>query len=451
MATTLDGNKLMKIRITGKGLTADLVDSCTKASFSSAFDQVTEMSLTFLDTHDLSIFRSGVLTSGATVSYGGWSMMARTQELKAGSLGPELTIKAPSLFVERLRGQVGEKAWGRVDVSAWVMGIATDVGMKHIVQPGLGQQTLVRAKPDGESRESTWDVLTAAATAAGVWLYEYGNTLVFAKPSWLIASTWSRRNWDLYWDDWSTYAEGMTGMPTYTKDPNSNPAEKLTVKLVSPDADTARPGDGVYFDGKAVGDMVGMWIVQSVEFPMTVAGVVTLSCVRPVDPTIPPEPVAAETPKSPGTSASTGGTKAPAASAGPSAATASAVDRYVNSVNGTAVDIDGAFGAQCVDLVAHYAINVVGAGNIRGNGKDWYDAGGASGAFTQISAGQSAQKGDIACWGSSWGGGYGHVAIVLEDLGGSIRTLTQNPGPANITNLGKDGLMGYLRPKKDLS
>ena len=438
-AKTLDKGKLQTIRVTGKGLEADLVDSCTKASFSSSYDAVTEMSLTFLDSLDLQIFRSGVLTSGATIAYGGWSMIARTQELKSGSAGPELTVKAPSLFVERLRAQVGEKAWGRVDVSAWVMEVAESVGLKHIVQPGLGQQTLVRAKPEGDSRESSWDVLTSAATAAGVWLFEYGNVLVFARPSWLIASPWARRNWDFYWDDWANYADSMAGMPGYTIDPNSNPAETLTLNLVAPDADEARPGDGVYLSGNSVGQMAGQWIVTGVGFPFTVAGVVTLSCVRPVDPTIPPEPVAAE--KKDTTS---GGKKS-------TEQANTAVDSYVQSVNGTTVDVDGAHGGQCVDLTADYAMKVCGAGNIFGNGMDWYNNGTALASFTQVPAGSPAQKGDVACWGPSWGDGLGHVAIVLEDLGGSLKTLTQNPGPANITNLGKNGLMGYLRPKKALS
>lgn len=436
MATTLDKNKLRSIRVTGKGLSADLVDSCSKANFSSSYDQVTEISLTFLDSLDLSIFRSGVLTSGATVSYGGWSMIARTQDLAAGSVGPELTVKAPSLFVERLRAQVGEKSWGRVDVSAWVKTIAETVGLKSIVQPGLGQQTLVRAKPDGESRESTWDVLAAAATAAGTWLFEYGNTLVFAKPSWLIATKWARRSWPLWWNNWVDYADGMTGMPTYAKDPNGNPGETLTVKLVAPDADQARPGDEVLISGASVGVMKGTWIVTGVAFPMTVAGAVTLTCVRPVDPTIPPE----------GTTEK----KDSGAKKTSSSTSTAAVDRYVTSVNGKAVDVDGAFGAQCVDLAADYATKVCGAGNITGNGKDWFNSTTARQAFSAVKPSSKAKKGDIACWDASWGGGYGHVAIVLEELGGSIKCLTQNPGPANISNLGKNGLMGYLRPKKDL-
>jgi len=440
MATTLNKNMLMNIRVTGKGLQADLVDSCTKATFSTACDAVTEMSLTFQDSMDLAIFRSGVLASGATVSYGGWSMVARTQDLASGNAGPQLTIKAPSLFVERLRGQVGEKAWGRVDVSAWVAGVAAGVGMKTLVQPGLGQQTLVRAKPEGDNRESTWDVLTSAATQAGVWLFEYGNILVFAKPSWLIKTTWARRSWDLWWDNWSSYSDGMGGMPKYSKDPNSNPGETLTVRLVSPDADQARPGDAVVLTGKAVGAMKGTWIVKSVDYPMTVAGAVTLACVRPVDPTIPPEGTAEK-------STATGGTKtAQAATAG-----SAAVDRYVTSVNGKSIDVDGAYGAQCVDLVQHYFTNVVGGGNVFGNGKDWYNNSTALAACTQVAAGAAARKGDIACYGPSHGGGYGHVAIVLDDLGGSLKTLTQNPGPAHIENLGKAGLMGYLRPKKALT
>ena len=92
----------------------------------------------------------------------------------------------------------------------------------------------------------------------------------------------------------------------------------------------------------------------------------------------------------------------------------------------------------------------MGGGNVQGNGRDWYNSPTALAAYKQIPPGSKAKKGDVACWDSSWGGGYGHVAIVLDDLGSSLKTLTQNPGPAHIDTLGKNGLMGYLRPKKVL-
>jgi surface antigen len=94
-----------------------------------------------------------------------------------------------------------------------------------------------------------------------------------------------------------------------------------------------------------------------------------------------------------------------------------------------------------------YASEMFGV-RINGNGNQWFANGAASGAFTQVSKDATPQKGDVACWGTFYGGGYGHVAIVIANNGGSLRVLTQNPGAVHQDTLQKTGLQGYLRPKK---
>lgn len=128
------------------------------------------------------------------------------------------------------------------------------------------------------------------------------------------------------------------------------------------------------------------------------------------------------------------------------AETSAAVDRYARTVNGRALDADGVHDAQCVDLTLHYTL-AIGGPRIWGNGKDWYRLGGNTSFFTRVSPKSEARKGDIACWGEATGGGWGHVAVVLQDQGPTIRCLTQNPGPVTITNLSKNNLQGYLRPR----
>lgn len=57
------------------------------------------------------------------------------------------------------------------------------------------------------------------------------------------------------------------------------------------------------------------------------------------------------------------------------------------------------------------------------------------------------QRGDVALW--EWGSAVGpqsHVAIVVEDRGGSILCMTQNPGASHYGVLSKAGILGYLRP-----
>jgi hypothetical protein len=233
MASTLNGNRLHSISVSGKKMTKDLVESCIKASFSTSNSQVTELSLTFQDSMDLDLFKSGILESGASVKYGGWDMTSRVLSLASGTAGPELTIKAPSTYVERLKGQTGAKSWGTVDVAAWVGGLGKSVGMIPTVQPGLGKRAIVRAKPDGQTKESSWDVLAGVATATGCWLFEYGPRLVMARPSWLVKTAWGGRTWNLFWNTWTDYSAGLQGMPSYTKDPAGNPVETMALRMVS--------------------------------------------------------------------------------------------------------------------------------------------------------------------------------------------------------------------------
>jgi hypothetical protein len=452
MSVFLDGNRLKRITVSGSKLGAGLEASCVSASLSQSNSQITEMGFTFQDSLDLDLFKSKLFHRGATIQYDGWQMTAHGVNLKSGAAGPLLSVTAPSRFVVALKKQTGAKSWGSTSVSAWVQGVAKSVGMKSIVQPGLGTKTIARKAPaSGETPESTWEVLAQQAKEVGVWLYEYGPTLVFAKPSWLVRTTSARRTWALRWDDWDTYSGGMTGMPEYSDDPGSEYPETLTVKLASPDADAAKVGDAVTLAGRNVGPMGGTWIVTSVDVPMKAATATVLTCQRPIDPTPEPpqdNPKTSTTSAAGKTTASGGGGSAPPVASGSSGA----VDVWVGNVNGRAIDMDGAFGAQCVDLANHYHMYAVGGSSmVYANGNGWFSAAPAS-LYSKYAVGgangETAGKGDIACWGAFYGGGYGHVAIVLQDLGNSLKVMTQNPGGAHVDTLSKQGLQGYLRPKK---
>ncbi len=137
-------------------------------------------------------------------------------------------------------------------------------------------------------------------------------------------------------------------------------------------------------------------------------------------------------------------------------------DDYLNSVNGVAIDVDGNWGAQCWDLWSHYAMNIFGAsmwatstnsgGSYHHYGfacEIWHNFGGSPLGqwFTPVDANQRAQRGDVVLW--EWGSPVGpnsHVALVVEDRGGSLYCMTQNPGASHYATLSKAGVLGYLRP-----
>lgn len=130
---------------------------------------------------------------------------------------------------------------------------------------------------------------------------------------------------------------------------------------------------------------------------------------------------------------------------------------WINSNNGRYHDYDGAYGAQCVDLYNFYVTGFVGGNpnqsRVVGAKDIWnnYDAG----AMTRIAASQRPQQGDIVVWGSSWGGGYGHVGIVAGvNPDGTLKVLNANATSAGsrgntvMSNYGMGGVLGFLRPNK---
>lgn len=129
------------------------------------------------------------------------------------------------------------------------------------------------------------------------------------------------------------------------------------------------------------------------------------------------------------------------------------VDQFIAKHNGGKWDFDGAYGAQCVDLIQFYNRDVVGAPRLSGNAKDLFGNASAN-HYHKLGAGTAPAKGDVAVWGASVGGGYGHAGIVTADLGGSVRILSQNnhapyngTTPTEIISMSKSGIIGYLRPK----
>lgn len=138
-------------------------------------------------------------------------------------------------------------------------------------------------------------------------------------------------------------------------------------------------------------------------------------------------------------------------------------DDYLNSVNGVALDVDGNYGPQCWDLWSHYASNLIGVnpwwltGTNSGGGCAshsgftcgiWYGFGANLNRwFTQYGPETAARPGDVAIWDYGYPATpYSHVAIVVEDRGGSLFCMTQNPGATHYGQITKNGLLGYLRP-----
>ncbi|WP_295160381.1 CHAP domain-containing protein [Selenomonas sp. AE3005] len=119
--------------------------------------------------------------------------------------------------------------------------------------------------------------------------------------------------------------------------------------------------------------------------------------------------------------------------------------RYIANLEGKAMDYDGVYGAQCVDLIKYYYKYLGVANYARGNGKDY--ATNTLPPNWQRIKGAEPKKGDILVY-TTGGGGYGHVAIAEspnvswhQNFNGKyVRKITGNYRNIHV------GYWGVIRP-----
>lgn len=131
------------------------------------------------------------------------------------------------------------------------------------------------------------------------------------------------------------------------------------------------------------------------------------------------------------------------------------LNNWIQSNNNKYIDMDGQFGAQCVDLYNKYTSTFVGGKNFMvGYAPEIYNNY-DSRAYTRFDKYQRGRAGDVVIWGRGQFTPAGHVAIVIGDNNdGTLRVLQSNAtsagsaGNSIISNMSKAALMGYLRPNK---
>lgn len=146
---------------------------------------------------------------------------------------------------------------------------------------------------------------------------------------------------------------------------------------------------------------------------------------------------------------------------------------WIPVVQGKYINMDGAYGAQCWDLAAHWSatlglpvINTGGEGRWPGWAGNMVDAFPQSeeiaAAYELVGTDQPGQAGDIVVWSDSY---YyypsTHVAVLVQDKAGWLLCLSQNStasqkdnpypgdstGPSTLQHLPRGGLLGFIRPR----
>lgn len=132
-------------------------------------------------------------------------------------------------------------------------------------------------------------------------------------------------------------------------------------------------------------------------------------------------------------------------------------DEFVSAYNGKATDYDGAYGAQCVDLIKMYLNKVFGIkpgswGNAKYYWLNFSKHSELTKNFTKIenTASFVPQAGDIMVWNGNVGGGSGHVAICTgEGNTSEFYSYDQNWNGKAMHKVKHDydDVYGVLRPK----
>lgn len=132
---------------------------------------------------------------------------------------------------------------------------------------------------------------------------------------------------------------------------------------------------------------------------------------------------------------------------------------FIETFNGKYIDFDGAYGAQCMDEMHYYCVQVLGLADGRilaaPCAKDVYnnfDSVFGHELFERIPNTPTGvpNEGDVMFWGN---GTWGHVAIFIEGDANSFRSFDQNyptGSPCHVQNhTSYSGVLGWLRFKKD--
>ncbi|MCG2769557.1 MAG: CHAP domain-containing protein, partial [Anaerolineae bacterium] len=114
-------------------------------------------------------------------------------------------------------------------------------------------------------------------------------------------------------------------------------------------------------------------------------------------------------------------------------------------VIGQHVDVDGSYGAQCVDLVKHARPDLVGKG-LKGNGDQWAENARELDIDTKA-APEQPSAGAVLVWPAWKGGatGNGHVAIIESvNPDGTVNVIEQNWPPGTPVTRRTVSLVGGM-------
>lgn len=306
--------ELGKVIVRGSTLRVQVAEAVTEASISWATDQVTELSLTIEDP-GFKIWRTAQFTMGTFVLYRNPPLGDVRFRITALDLGPGaggtggFDVKCRSEGAWKLKRRRGPLVMPKATPSQFVAAEAKACGLNAIVQPSASRTQVARDVPKegeeaqrGSQRPSSWTTFQRLAGELGYYVFEFGGTVYFGQPSWLIARTKDPVKIVVPFKKPIDERYAALSIPNIAMSEDADvPVEITGIEVPRARFWECAPGKTLELHG-GLSPFHSKYLITSMSMPMLGPGSVSLTAKTPID----PEPQPPEEPEARRASSSSG-------------------------------------------------------------------------------------------------------------------------------------------------
>lgn len=290
--------RLASVIVRGSQLRLEVQEAVSDASLSWATDQVTELSLTVADP-EFAIWRTGQFARDTLVVYRDppakdVRLRITAVDLDGGSAGTGgFVVKARSEAAWKLKRRQGPLVMPKASPTQFVEAEAKACGLKVVAQPSATRVQVARDVPAegegsrGSQRPSSWTTIQRLAGELGYLVFEFGDTIYFGKPSWLMARPGEPVTVSVPFSRGVAEQYAAISIPQISVSEDAEePVTVQGVELHRSRASEVRPGKVLHLRG--LHPFIVKYLITSLELPLLGTGNVTFSASTPIDP--PPQP-----------------------------------------------------------------------------------------------------------------------------------------------------------------
>lgn len=315
---SLDG-RLGMVIARGAKLSADLAEGVTAGSLSLTLGEVSQLSLTVLDSGDFKLLESGLFSAGtprrrgSQLDYGGLNFEVRSVEVASQGERVALNITARSIGAGNLKRARGPLVRKKISPTQFAALEAKAAGLKFIGQRSTKRAVITRKA--GDEPESSWDTIQRLASELGFVCFEAAGVLYFGKPTWLLERE-DRLEYRIAWKGAKT-DDGLDDLPRCRRsgdDPKNVATVSATLRGTA--GDEVLPGMALVLDG--VPSFEGAYLIESVTLGLGEGQAAQVEATTAVNPAKQPPPKKAKKGSSSTATATTSPSSSPSSPSSPS-------------------------------------------------------------------------------------------------------------------------------------